>query len=50
MSAAELKTLATVIRTTWKQLALADQTEADQLLEILKETLTSLEEIEAAAQ
>lgn len=46
MSANELKTLAAVIRKTWKDLALADQSDADSLLEIIKETLGSLETLE----
>jgi hypothetical protein len=46
MSVTELKTLASVIRKTWKDLALADQTDADSLLQIIKETLESLETLE----
>jgi hypothetical protein len=47
MSATELKTLSKIIKMGWKQLALADQDDADEMLKILKETLESLEELEA---
>ena len=47
MSVTEIATLATIIRTGWKELALADQTDADQLLEVIKTTLESLEALEA---
>jgi hypothetical protein len=48
MPATETQTLAAVIRSTWKALALADQSDADELLPIIKATLESLEELEAA--
>lgn len=47
MSVTETKALATLIRNTWKQLALADQTDAEALAELLKETLGNLEDLEA---
>ena len=47
MSAAELKTLATIIRKTWKDLALADQSDADALMAIIKEQTEALEMLEA---
>ena len=47
MSTPDAKTLAAIIRTGWKELALADQTDADQLLEVIKTTLESLEALEA---
>lgn len=46
MSANELKSLAKIIKSGWKQLALADQEEPEQLIEILKETLEALETLE----
>jgi len=49
MSANEVKHLAATIRGTWKQLALADQADADELLEILKGLLESLEALEVGA-
>lgn len=48
MSDTESKALAKIIRSTWKDLALADQTDADQLLEILKATLENLEQLESS--
>ncbi len=48
MSEAESKVLANIIRGTWKDLALADQSDADQLLEILKTALENLEQLEAS--
>jgi len=47
MSTTEAKQLGATIRSTWKQLALADQADADELLEILKGLLESLETLEA---
>lgn len=47
MSATELKTLAMIIRSTWKQLANADQTDPDELLKIIKEQTEALESLEA---
>lgn len=47
MSAAELKTLAMIIRKTWKDLANADQDDAEQLLAIIKEQTEALEMLEA---
>ena len=47
MSGTEAKNLNAIIRNTWKSLALADQTDADSLLEVLKEALESLEALEA---
>lgn len=43
----EEKTVSQIIRKTWKQLALADQTDADALMEVIKETLEGLESLEA---
>ena len=40
-------TLSSVIRKAWKDLALSDQTDADEVLAILKATLKALEELEA---
>jgi hypothetical protein len=40
-------TLTEAIRKSWKALALADQSDADSLLAIIKETLEELEAIEA---
>ncbi len=48
MSANELKTLAMIIRQTWKQLANADQTDADELLAIIKTQTEALEQLEGA--
>lgn len=47
MSTTETKALATIIRTAWKGLALADQDDADALMELITNTLASLEELEA---
>ncbi len=47
MSANELKTLAMIIRATWKKLANADQADCDELLAIIKEQTESLETLEA---
>lgn len=47
MSTTELKTLSNIIRNTWKQLALADQDEAETLLELITTTLASLEALES---
>lgn len=46
MSANELKTLAKIVKSGWKQLALADQTDADELVEILRDVLESIEKLE----
>ncbi len=43
-------TLADVIRTGWKKLALADQTDADEVVKTLREVLEDLERLEAAAE
>ncbi len=40
-------TISNVIRNAWKALALADQTDADEVLAVLKAALASLEELEA---
>ncbi|MES2788119.1 MAG: hypothetical protein V4719_00760 [Planctomycetota bacterium] len=47
MSVTEAKTIAMIIRNTWKQLALADQTDADELIAIIKEQTEALEAMEA---
>lgn len=47
MSATELKNLAAIIRNTWKQLALADQSDADEMIAIIKEQTEALEALEA---
>lgn len=47
MSTAELKTLANIIRATWKELALRDQADAAEMVDIIKTTLESLEALEA---
>ena len=47
MSVTETKALATIIRNAWKQLALADQDDAEELLELITATLASLETLEA---
>jgi len=50
MSTTETKALATIIRTAWKQLALADQDDAETLLELITTTLASLEALEKAGE
>lgn len=48
MSQAEQpQTIAQIIRTRWKKLALADQTDADEMVAALKEVLEELERLEA---
>ena len=46
MSISEQKTLAKLIKNGWKDLALADQTDADEMREIVRDLLESLEKIE----
>lgn len=48
MTETESRSLSGVIRQTWRELALADQSDADALLEIIKQTLEKLEELETA--
>lgn len=50
MSTTETKALATIIRTAWKGLALADQDDAETLLELITTTLESLEALERAGE
>ena len=38
-----------IIRNGWKQLAIADQSDADEVAKILRETLEALEAIETPA-
>jgi hypothetical protein len=47
MSTTELKSLATIIRAGWKSLATEDQSDADTMVEVVKELLESLEKLEA---
>jgi hypothetical protein len=47
MNPDQLKALSKIILAGWRSLALADQSDADALLEVLKEVLEGLEEIEA---
>ena len=48
MSAAELKTLAKLSKSGWKKLANADQSDADEVLAILREILEGIDQIEEA--
>ncbi len=48
MSAAELKTLAKLSKSGWKKLANADQSDADEVIAILKEILEGIDQIEEA--
>lgn len=49
MSAAELKTLAKLSKSGWRQLATVDQQDPDELLKILRELLEGIDAIEDAA-
>lgn len=46
MSESVSQTLPRIIRDGWKQLANADQTEADEVAKILREALENLEAVE----
>lgn len=48
MPAVEQPTLSKIIRTGWKQLANADQSDADEMLAITKQVLEQLETLEEA--
>jgi hypothetical protein len=49
MSAKDLKALAALTRKSWKSLALADQSDADEMVGILKNLLEGLDAIEEKA-
>lgn len=44
------KALATAIKNGWKKLALADQSDADELAKVIKELLEELEAIDESAE
>lgn len=50
MSVEEIKTLRSLVKNGWKKLALADQTCAEEILEILKATLEGMDELEESAE
>ena len=50
MSAVELKALAKLSKSGWKKLANADQSDADEVLVILREVLEEVDRIEAAEE
>lgn len=47
MSISEQKTLAKLIKNGWKELALSDQTDADEVVQIVRNLLESLEKLES---
>lgn len=49
MSQTELKTLAKLSRSGWKQLANADQEDPEELVKILREVLEGIDQIEESA-
>ncbi|MDB5340763.1 MAG: hypothetical protein JWN70_6382 [Planctomycetaceae bacterium] len=50
MSEAELKSLAKLSKSGWKKLANCDQSDADEVLAILREVLESIDKIEESAE
>jgi hypothetical protein len=49
MAAKDLKALAALTRKSWKNLALADQSDAEEMVSILKNLLEKLDAIEEQA-
>ena len=49
MSQAELKTLARIAKSGWKQLANADQEDPEELAKILREVLEGIDQLEESA-